>query len=310
MKKGPIPASIASEKPLSKHSPIQYRWQKKKYSIHAYNQITPLSDQVLVSTGYYTWLSRPESERSKSNHRLLSEIRIVHRRSRRCYGSPRVTAELSESGFVCSENRVARLMRTNGIHARGRRKYRATTDSKHSYPVAPNLLDRQFTVDRPNAVWVSDITYIRTSEGWLYLAAIVDLYSRMVVGWSMGNRINGQLTLDALKQAIGRRHPRPGLIHHSDRGRQYAAVDYQNMLRDNKMVCSMSRKGDCWDNAPMESFFATLKIELIYGEQLKTQEEVKTRIFEYIEMFYNRERRHSSLGFKNPVDFEKAAILS
>jgi len=176
--------------------------------------------------------------------------------------------------------------------------------------VAPNLLDRQFTVDRPNAVWVSDITYIRTSEGWLYLAAIVDLYSRMVVGWSMGNRINGQLTLDALKQAIGRRHPQPGLIHHSDRGRQYAAVDYQNMLKDNKMICSMSRKGDCWDNAPMESFFATLKTELIYREQLKTQEEVKTRIFEYIEVFYNRERRHSSLGFKNPVDFERAATLS
>ena len=261
-------------------------------------------------SGYYIWLSRPESDRSKSNSRLLSEIRIVHKRSRRRYGSPRVTAELNESGFACSENRVARLMRLNGIRARGRRKYRATTDSKHSYPVAPNLLDRQFTVDRPNAVWISDITYIRTSEGWLYLAAIVDLYSRRVVGWSMGNRINGQLTLDALKQAIGRRHPRPGLVHHSDRGRQYAAVDYQKMLRDNKIICSMSRKGDCWDNAPMESFFATLKTELIYGEQLKTQKEVKTGIFEYIEMFYNRERRHSSLGFKNPVDFERAAILS
>ena len=261
-------------------------------------------------SGYYTWLSRPESDRSKSNCRLLSEIRLVHKRSRRHYGSPRVTAELNESGFACSENRVARLMRLNGIYAKGRRKYRATTDSKHPYPVASNLLDRQFVVDRPNAVWVSDITYIWTTEGWLYLAAIVDLYSRMVVGWSMGNRITGQLTLDALKQAIGRRHPRPGLVHHSDRGRQYAAGDYQNMLKDNKMVCSMSRKGDCWDNVPMESFFATLKTELIYGEQLKTQEEVKIRIFEYIEMFYNRERRHSSLGFKNPVDFERAATLS
>jgi transposase InsO family protein len=221
-----------------------------------------------------------------------------------------VTAELNEAGFACGENRVARLMQLHGICSRRKRKYRATTDSKHSFPVAPNLLSRQFAVDRPNAVWVSDITYIRTSEGWLYLAAIVDLYSRMVVGWSMGNRINGQLTLNALKQAIGRRHPRPGLVHHSDRGRQYAAGDYQNLLRDNKMVCSMSRKGDCWDNAPMESFFATLKTELIYGEQLKTQEEVKTKIFEYIEMFYNRERRHSSLGFKNPVEFERAATLS
>lgn len=261
-------------------------------------------------SGYYTWLSRPESDRSKSSSRLLSEIRIVHKRNRRRYGSPRITAELKESGLVCGENRVARLMRLNGICAKRRRKYRVTTDSKHNLPVAPNLLDRQFTVDRPNAVWVSDITYIRTSEGWLYLAAIVDLYSRMVVGWSMGNRINVQLTLDALKQAIGRRHPQPGLIHHSDRGRQYAAGDYQDMLKDNKMVCSMSRKGDCWDNAPMESFFATLKTELIYREQLETQEEVKTRVFEYIEMFYNRERRHSSLGFKNPVDFERAATLS
>jgi putative transposase len=261
-------------------------------------------------SGYYTWLSRPESDRIGENRMLLSQIRIVHKRSRRRYGSPRVTAELNESGFACGENRVARLMRLNGIYAKGRRKYRATTDSKHLYPVAPNLLDRHFAVDRPNAVWVSDITYIWTTEGWLYLAAIVDLYSRKVVGWSMGSRITGQLTLDALKQAVGRRRPQPGLVHHSDRGRQYAAGDYQNMLKDNKMVCSMSRKGDCWDNAPMESFFATLKTELIYGEQLKTQEEARTKIFEYIEMFYNRERRHSSLGFKNPVDFERASTLS
>lgn len=260
--------------------------------------------------GYYAWLSRLESERRKANRRLLSEIRMVHDRSRRTYGSPRVTVELNESGISCSVNRVARLMRDAGIRAKTKRKYRATTDSKHSYPVALNLLDRQFAVARPNAVWVSDITYIWTSEGWLYLAGVVDLYSRMVVGWSMSRRITGQLTLDALNQALGRRRPKPGLLHHSDRGSQYAAGDYQNLLGNHQITCSMSRKGDCWDNAPMESFFATLKTELIYDDRFATREDAKAKIFEYIETFYNRERRHSSLGFKSPVDFERTATLS
>ena len=200
-------------------------------------------------------------------------------------------------------------MRT-GIRAKRRRKYRVTTNSKHNLPVAPNLLARQFTIDRPNAVWVSDITYIRTSEGWLYLAGVVDLYSRMVVGWSMSNRITGELTLDALNQALGRRRPKPGLLHHSDRGSQYAAGDYQKLLKENRMTVSMSRKADPWDNAPMESFFGTLKTELIYRVKFSTREDAKVKIFEYIEMFYNRERRHSSLGYKSPVDFERMATLS
>ena len=244
------------------------------------------------------------------NRALLSEIRMVHNRSRKTYGSPRVTAELQAQGVGCGENRVARLMAENGIRVKTRRKYRTTTDSRHSYRVAKNLLARKFTVDHPDTVWVSDITYIWTSEGWLYLAGVVDLYSRMVVGWSMSHRITKQLTLDALSQAIGRRRPRPGLLHHSDRGSQYAAGDYQDLLKAHQMLCSMSRKGDPWDNAPMESFFGTLKTELIHRQKFTTREDAKMKVFEYIEMFYNRERRHSSLGFKSPVDFERTATLS
>ena len=261
-------------------------------------------------SGYYSWLSRCESERSQANRRLLSDIRMVHDRSRKTYGSPRVTAELHAQGVCCGENRVARLMRENGIRSKRRRKYRVTTNSKHNLPVAPNLLARQFTVDCPNAVWVSDITYIWTSEGWLYLAGVVDLYSRMVVGWSMSNRITGDLTLDALNQALGRRRPNPGLLHHSDRGSQYAAGDYRKLLKVHQATCSMSRKADPWDNAPMESFFGTLKTELIYQEKFSTREEAKVKIFEYIEVFYNRERRHSSLGNKSPLDFERMDSLT
>lgn len=261
-------------------------------------------------SGYYSWLSRPESERHKTNRRLLSEIRMVFERSRKTYGSPRVTFELIESGIPCSVNRVAHLMREAGIRAKSKRKYRVTTDSKHNLPVAPNLLNRQFTIDRPNSVWLSDITYIWTTEGWLYLASVIDLYSRMVVGWSMSCRMTQQLTLEALNQALGRRCPKPGLLHHSDRGSQYAAGDYQKLLSEHQMTCSMSRKADPWDNAPMESFFGTLKTELIYGEKISTREDAKTMIFDYIEMFYNRERRHSSLGYQSPLDFERTANLS
>jgi len=255
-------------------------------------------------SGYYSWLRRPESRRSKANRDLLFRIRVVHEKSRQRYGSPRVTAELHAECICCSENRVARLMRQNGIRSKRKCKFKATTDSKHCLPVAENLLNRQFTVAYPNRVWVSDITYIWTSEGWLYLAGVVDLYSRMVVGWSMSKGITGQLTLDALQQALGRRRPEPGLLHHSDRGSQYAAGDYQAVLEANGLICSMSRKGNCWDNAPMESFFATLKTEFVSFERFATREEAKVKIFEYIEVFYNRERRHSTLGYQSPVDFE------
>lgn len=264
-----------------------------------------------VSRGrFYSWLKSPESERSRVNRALLTEIRVAFDRSRQTYGSPRLAVELKESGVACSENRVARLMRLGGIRAIGKRKYRVTTNSKHNHPVAKNLLNRQFSADRPNAVWLSDITYVWTSEGWLYLAGVIDLYSRMLVGWSMSHRITAELTLEALHQAISRREVKPDLIHHSDRGGQYVAKDYQKLLTDTAMICSMSRKGDCWDNAPMESFFATIKTELIYREQFKTRQEAKTKIFEYIEAFYNRQRRHSTLGCKSPVDFERLQTLS
>jgi len=260
--------------------------------------------------GLYTWLRSPESERNRSNRALLREIRIAFDRSRQTYGSPRLAVELNESGVLCSENRVARLMRLSGIRAIGKRKYRVTTNSKHNYPVAENLLNRDFSADYPNEVWLSDITYVWTSEGWLYLAGVIDLHSRMLVGWSMGPRIKAELTLEALHQAIARRDVTPDLMHHSDRGGQYAATEYQKLLKKTKMICSMSRKGDCWDNAPMESFFATLKAELVYREQFKTRQEAKAKIFEYIEVFYNRQRRHSTLGYKSPVDFERQQILS
>ena len=274
-------------------------------------RVTKMCEVLEVSRGgFYTWLRSPESERSCSNRALLREIRIAFDRSRQTYGSPRLAIELNESGVSCSENRVARLMRLGGIRAVSKRKYRVTTNSKHKHPVAENLLNRQFSADRPNAVWLSDITYVWTSEGWLYLAGVIDLHSRMLVGWSMSHRITAELTLKALRQAINRREVKPDLMHHSDRGGQYAATEYQKLLAKTEMICSMSRKGDCWDNAPMESFFATLKTELVYREQFKTRQEAKAKIFEYIEVFYNRQRRHSSLGYKSPVDFERRQSLS
>ncbi len=274
-------------------------------------RVKKMCEVLEVSRGrFYAWLRSPESERSHANRALLAEIRIAFDRSRQTYGSPRLAVELKESGVSCSKNRVARLMRQSGIRAVSKRKYRVTTNSRHKHPVADNLLNRQFRIDRPNAVWLSDITYVWTSEGWLYLAGVIDVYSRMLVGWSMSHRITAELTLSALRQAISRRDVQPDLIHHSDRGGQYAATEYQKLLTDTAMICSMSRKGDCWDNAPMESFFATLKAELIYREQFKTRQEAKAKIFEYIEVFYNRQRRHSTLGYKNPVDFERRQTLS
>jgi len=255
-------------------------------------------------SGYYAWCSRLPSQRSVANMNLLSHIRIVFNQNRQSYGSPRVTEELNASGLNCGVNRVARLMSENRIRAKQSRKFKVTTISKHNYPVAPNLLNRQFEIDRPNKVWVSDITYIWTSEGWLYLAGVLDLYSRRIVGWSMSHRITEQLTLDALNQAIIRRQPPEELLHHSDQGKQYASKNYQKLLKKNFMTCSMSRQGDCWDNAVMESFFGTLKTELIYHENFITRDDAKLKIFDYIEMFYNCKRRHSTLGSLSPAEFE------
>lgn len=258
-------------------------------------------------SGYYAWLVRPESARSVANRRLLPLIRQAYLKSRRTYGSPRVTDELRDQGLVCNEKRIARLMRLYGIRPKTVKKFRATTDSKHSLPVAPNLLGRNFTVSGPNRVWLADITYIPTAEGWLYLAGVLDLYTRRIVGCAMSPRINAELTLSALGQALARYRPGPGLIHHSDQGKQYADGDYQKLLRQHQAITSMSRRGDCWDNAPMESFWGTLKQELVHHERFETRDEAKAKIFEYIEVFYNGQRRHSSLGSVSPAEYESAA---
>lgn len=253
---------------------------------------------------YYAWRRRPESRRVKEDRRLLIEIEQSHKASDRNYGSPRVHEDLQELGIRCGRKRVARLMRENGIRAKYARRYKVTTDSDHSEPVAPNLLARRFDVAEPDRVWTADMTYIRTREGWLYLAVIVDLFSRRVVGWSMSSRIDAQLSVTALRRALRSRRPPPGLLHHSDRGSQYACGEYRDMLRDHGMICSMSRRGDCWDNAVSESFFKTLKVERVNDRNYWTREEARTDIIEYIERFYNRKRRHSHLGYLSPVEYE------
>lgn len=204
-----------------------------------------------------------------------------------------------------SRDRVARLMRENNLRGRRKRRFRNTTDSDHTHPVAPNVLERQFTTKQPNAAWVGDVTYIWTMEGWLYLAVILDLYSRRVVGWAMSNRIDQTLTLRALHMALTAREPGHGLIHHTDRGSQYAATAYRKLLKARAIVCSMSRRGNCWDNAVAESFFATLKVELVRESLFRTRAQATSEIFEYIEVFYNRERRHSSLDYVSPLEFER-----
>lgn len=258
------------------------------------------------SSGYYAWRKRPASKREMANQQLVEEIKTVHEESYETYGSPRVYEELQENGVVCSENRVARLMREEGIQAKQSKRYKVTTKANKSHPVAPNLLDRDFTAETPNQKWTADITYIPTQEGWLYLAVIIDLFSRRIVGWSMSHRMTSQLVLDALNMALQQRRPEPGLLHHSDRGSQYTGNSYQKLLKDNLMLSSMSRTGNCYDNAPSESFFGTLKTELVHHRSYITRAEAKMDIFFYIEGFYNRRRRHSTLGYVSPDAFEAA----
>jgi len=255
-------------------------------------------------SGYYEWRNRPESTRAKHNKRLLKRIETVHKASRKTYGVRRVHGQLIADGESCGRNRVARIMREFGIRSKRIKKFRVTTNSKHSYPVAENLVRRDFAVRGPNRIWASDITYIPTGEGWLYLATVMDLCTRKIVGWSMDKTMTTNLVVEALKMAIGRQRPAEGLIHHSDRGSQYASHEYQNKLKDNGMTCSMSRKGDPWDNAPAESFYSTLKTELVHDMKYQTRKEAKKGIFEYIEVFYNRMRLHSALGNKSPDAYE------
>ena len=276
----------------------KYRGQ---FSVSAMCRVLKVS-----SSGFYDWLGRQESASSRANRALLVAIKAVHKRSKRRYGSPRVYHQLRRQDMPCSENRVARLMRANGIKAKQKRRFKVTTDSDHAQPVAKNVLDRQFDVECADAAWCADLTYIWTGEGWLYLAIILDLFSRRILGWSAKSTMARSIVLEALGSALRLRQPSRGLLHHSDRGSQYASDDYRKTLRAAGVTCSMSRKGDCWDNAPAESFFATLKRELMQGRNFRTRAEAKSAIFEFIESWYNRERLHSSLGYMSPVEFEAA----
>lgn len=235
-------------------------------------------------------------------------IRTIHQESDRCYGSPRIHKELVEQGHACNEKTVARVMKEAEIEAKTTRRFCVrTTDSNHDRPVAANIVDRQFSPTRKNETWVCDITYVPTREDWLYLAVVEDLYSRKIVGWSMAHSMESRLIVDALHMAIARSLPEEGLVAHSDRGSQYASEHYQRHLADHGIICSMSRRRNCWDNAPVESFFATLKKELVHHEDYQTRQEARVSIFQYIEVFYNKRRRHSALGYLSPEQFELSA---
>jgi putative transposase len=256
--------------------------------------------------GYYAWLVRPPSFQQQRREALLVLIQGIHAEVKQRYGSPRVHAALAARGEACSVNTVAKLMRDNDIRAKSARKFRCTTDSNHPLPVAANVLDRQFDPSGPNESWVADITYVPTREGWLYLAVVEDLYSRKVVGWSMAATMESRLVVDALEMAVSRRLPDEGLVAHSDRGSQYASDHYHSLLGKHGIECSMSGVAQCWDNAPAESFFASLKKELTHHEDYQTREEARASIFEYIEVFYNNQRLHSSLGYLTPAAYEQS----
>lgn len=261
-------------------------------------------------SGYYAWKHRPQSQRQMANQTLIESIRKVYTQNRQAYGVTRIVRALRKLGHQCSRNRVARLMRQYGIQARKKRSYKVTTQSNHSHPIAPNKLAQQFQVSQPNKVWSSDITYIATAEGWLYLAVVMDLYSRQIIGWSMQLSLKRQLVLDALQMALHRRKPQQPLLHHSDRGSQYASGDYQALLARHDIDPSMSRKGNCYDNAPVESFFASLNKECVRAKVYTSRYEAQVALFDYIEVFYNRQRLHSYLGYCSPVEFEQLATFS
>jgi len=261
--------------------------------------------------GYHQWQSRTAKRliEAQNERILLDRIRIAHAESRRTYGRIRVTDELREAGVVVNEKRVGRLMRLNGIRAKAARKFKATTDSSHSRPVAPNTLDRDFFATAPNQKWVGDITYIWTQEGWLYLAVVIDLFSRKVVGWSLQERMTSELVCSAMRMAANSRGCIAPTLCHFDRGSQYASDIFQALLKRYGFVCGMSRKGNCWDNAVAESFFHSLKVEAVYGENFQTRDEARRAIFDWLECFYNVKRRHSSLGSMSPFQFETKNLV-
>ena len=272
------------------------------FPIHAMCRVLGVS-----SSGFYAWRKRPASPRATADAQLAVDIVAAYKRGRRAYGSPRVHRELRARGVRVGRKRIERLMRQNGIQGRRKRRFRRTTDSNHALPIAPNVLQRRFDVDAANQAWVTDVTYVWTEEGWLYLAAILDLFSRRVVGWSVNTTNDTQLTLSALRRALRTRKPESGLVHHSDRGSSYASSDYCDALGAHGITASMSRTGDCWDNAVAESFFGTLKAELVDHEHYPSRATAIASISDYIEMFYNLQRRHSFLGYVSPIEFELKA---
>ena len=283
---------------------MKYAFIKKQRHKHA---LTHLCSVLSVSTsGYYDWLGRAASATQQSNNGLLTKIRCFHQSSRQTYGSPRIHKDLIASGESISVNRVAKLMRGAGIQAKMAKRFVITTNSKNTLAPAPDRLKREFRTIKPNHAWVSDTTFIRTRQGWLYLAMMLDLYSRQVIGWAMSDRNNTQLVVGALQMAISHRDTKAPIIVHSDQGSTYASSDYQALLISHDMLPSMSRKGECHDNAVAESFFGTLKTELVDDADYRTREEAKQSLFEYIEVFYNRQRRHSYLGYVSPAEYERA----
>jgi putative transposase len=275
---------------------------KAEFPVHRLCRVLGVSE-----SGYFTWKDRPASRRQREDMVLLAHVRSAFTRSNGTYGSPPMTRELQDGGLAVGRRRTARLMRENGLKARQKRRFRRTTDSHHAWPVAPNLLDQDFAATRPDEKWGTDISYIWTREGWLYLAVVIDLFARRVIGWATGDRLHRDLALAALRKALVMRRPAPGLIHHSDRGSQYCSIDYQAELRKHGILISMSGKGNCYDNAMVETFFKTLKSELVWRTIFETRLEAAQAIGRYIDGFYNPVRRHSALDFTSPNQFKKIA---
>jgi len=259
-------------------------------------------------SGYYSWRDRPLSLRAQENDKLMHQVQAIFNEERSRAGAKRIAKRLKAEGTLVGRHRVARIMRLNGWRAKAARKFKATTNSNHRLPVAPNLLQQNFSASKPNEKWVTDITYIWTDEGWLYLAVVMDLYSRMVVGWAMRERMTTSLVMDALQMALWRRKMPRGVIVHSDRGSQYCSYAYQALLAKNGLICSMSKRGDCYDNAAMESWNHSLKVEAVHGEKFLTRADAKNHIFDYIDVYYNRKRLHSRLGYLSPVYFEAQKV--
>jgi len=284
-----------------------------KYAfIHAtrssYSVVTLCNTLQVSRRSYYDWVNYPPSKRTVENIQLLEKIGQLFIENREVYGAPRIHKELLSQGYVCSKNRVAKIMRQAKIVPKTIKKFRITTDSRKSKKPAKNIMNQNFTSANCNEKWVADVTYIPTREGWLFLAAVLDLFSRRIVGWSMGEKLNSELSIRALQDALNRRGNVTGLIHHSDQGKEYYASQYQKILKQNKIICSMSRKGNCYDNAAMESFFHSLKTEQVHHDDYKTRQQARAAIFDYIELFYNRKRKHSSIDYVSPIEHEEKHV--